>query len=119
MDKNAQKRWRPVIKAIIESQTKEEALETILTLLEAPAPLAETAQPGRPTAPKSGARLIDVGVSYSPADAAALLGMSRDMLYKAIREDKLPSWRGEGDRIFIKGSDLIAYRDGRSKGVGS
>ena len=50
-------------------------------------------------------RKIDPKANYTPAEAAALKGVSLQTIHTALRTGKLPSTR-EGNRYYVRGSAL-------------
>jgi excisionase family DNA binding protein len=50
-------------------------------------------------------------LAYGPKEAARTAGLSRGMIFKLIREGKLPA-RKSGARTLILAVDLKAYLDG-------
>ena len=116
MDKNAAKKWRPIIRAHMENQTLDEALESILLILEAPGqrvvmipspasekpdarpPRAHTqlravtggrgnADTGSAPAPSEEKEPLSAEDYFTVEEGAAYLGIGRDRLYQILRSD--------------------------------
>jgi excisionase family DNA binding protein len=59
-------------------------------------------------------RNIDPSLKYTPAEAAALKGLSIQTIRAALRSGKLPSIR-EGTRYYIRGSSLLNWKRANRK----
>lgn len=146
MDKNAAKRWRPIIENLLDNLTRQEAVESILLLLEAPGqkvvlvpspapspdpPRRLRAVPGGRTdhdadpPDESEKEPLDPLAYFTVEEAAAYVGIGRDRMYQLLRSDpeRFPHKREVGARgreeYRISGRGLNAYRWERTKGKGA